>query len=80
MANPLPTNPVDKNWPKGPNFLGIVIAFAVAIVVILVLAALVLHAKGKSIFPMKTTSTPSQTSLPAVSPAATQPADLLRRA
>ena len=80
MPAPLPTNPVDKNWPKGPNFLGIVIGFAVAIVVILALAALVLHAKGKSLFPMNTRSTPSQTSLPAESPAAVRPAAISRRA
>ena len=80
MAAPLPTNPVDKNWPKGPNFLGIVIGFAVSILVILALVALVLHAKGKSIFPMNTRSTPSQTSLPAVSPAATWAAEVSRRA
>lgn len=80
MAAPLPTNRVDKNWPKGPNFLGIVIGFAVAIVVILALAALLLSGKGKNMFPVKTRSTPSQTSIPSVSPAVTQPAEVSRRA
>ena len=36
----LPTAPVDKNWPKGPNLLLIVIGFAVAILFILAVAVL----------------------------------------
>ena len=57
----LPTSPVDRNLPKGPNFLGIVIGFAVAIVVILLAAWLLIGHRGKKTLPIDTQSTPSQT-------------------
>lgn len=59
----LPTTPVDRDRPKGPNFLAIVIGFAVAILVILLAAWFFMGRAGKSAFPMKTRSTPSQTRL-----------------
>ena len=65
MANEpnLPTNPVDKNWPKGPNFKAIVYGFAIAIIVVVLLGILLISGAGKRIFPMKTRATPSQTRL-----------------
>ncbi len=60
---PIPTAPEDRNLPKGPNFLGIVIGFAVAIIVVLLAAWFILGRSGKHIFPMNTNSTPSQTRL-----------------
>lgn len=59
----LPTSPVDKNWPKGPNFLGIVIAFAVAILLILGIAVFLIRGRAQRMVPVKTESTPSQTML-----------------
>ena len=59
----LPTSPVDKNWPKGPNFLGIVIAFAVAILLILGIAVFLLRGRAQKMVPVKTETTPSQTML-----------------
>lgn len=59
----LPTSPVDKNWPKGPNFLGIVIGSAVAILLILGVALLVLRNRAQKMVPVKTESTPSQSML-----------------
>ena len=52
-----------RPYPKGPNFLGIVIGFCVAILVVVVVALVLLHTAGKKIFPMKTNPTPSQTQL-----------------
>ena len=59
----LPSNPADKNWPKGPNFKAIVYGFLVAIIVVVVLGILLISKVGKRIFPMNTHSTPSQTRL-----------------
>ncbi len=59
----LPTSPIDEHLPKGPNFLAIVIAFAIAILVVLVVAWFVVGHRGKKMFPMKTRETPSQTLL-----------------
>lgn len=59
----LPTDPVDRNLPKGPNFLGIVIGFAFAILVIFLAAWWVLSHKGTKAMPVNTHSTPSQTRL-----------------
>lgn len=64
----LPTSPVDQHLPKGPNFLAIVIGFAVAIVVILVAAWILVNHQGKKMLPVKTQSTPSQTRLNAPPP------------
>ncbi len=58
----LPTAPEDRNLPKGPNFLGIVIGSAIAILVIL-LGTWMYLGHRKSLLPMKTTTTPSQTRL-----------------
>ena len=65
MANPpnLPTSPADKNWPKGPNFKGIVFGFAVAIIVVIILAIILLSSSGRKLFPVRTRTTPSQTRL-----------------
>ena len=52
-----------RPYPKGPNFLAIVIGFCVAILVIAIVALLLIHGAGKKIFPMKTKETPSQTLL-----------------
>lgn len=60
----IPTVPEDRNLPKGPNFLGIVIGSAVAILVIL-LATWMYLGHRKSLLPMKTGATPSQTRLQA---------------
>ena len=60
----LPTTPEDRNLPKGPNFLIIVIGFAAAILVIL-LSTWIYLGHRKSLLPMKTTTTPSQTHLQA---------------
>ena len=57
----LPTSPVDKDLPKGPNFLAIVIGFAVSIVILLILAWIFIGHSGKKVLPMNTHSTPSQT-------------------
>ncbi len=57
----LPSSPADKNWPKGPNFLGIVIAFAVAILIILGVAVYLVHGRAQKMIPAKTETTPSQT-------------------
>ena len=59
----LPTSPADKNWPKGPNFLRIVIGAAVAIIIVLALALFLLKGRGQKAVPMKTDPTPSQTML-----------------
>ena len=59
----LPTNPADKNWPKGPNFKAIVYGFLIAIVIVVLLGILLISGAGKRIFPMNTHSTPSQTRL-----------------
>ena len=59
----LPTNPADKNWPKGPNFKAIVYGFAVAIVIVVILGILLISKAGRRIFPMDTHTTPSQTRL-----------------
>ena len=59
----LPTNPADKNWPKGPNFKAIVYGFAIAILVVIVLGLLLISGAGKRLFPVNTHSTPSQTRL-----------------
>ena len=65
----IPTVPEDRNLPKGPNFLGIVIGSAIAILVILICTWIYLGHR-KSLLPMKTTTTPSQTRLqrPTVAP------------
>ncbi len=60
---PIPTSPVDKNWPKGPNFLGIVIGSAIAILLILGAAILIVRGRAQKMVPMKTKTTPSQTLL-----------------
>lgn len=58
---PIPTAPEDRNLPRGPNFLGIVIGSAVAILVILLGTWLLLRHRS-DLVPMKTRSTtPSQT-------------------
>ncbi len=59
----LPTNPADKNWPKGPNFKAVVYGFLIAIVIVVLLGILLISGAGKRIFPMNTHSTPSQTRL-----------------
>lgn len=59
----LPTSPVDKNWPKGPNFLGIVIGSAVALLLILGVVMLVLRNRAQKMVPVKTQTTPSQSML-----------------
>ena len=63
MTNPanLPSNPSDKNWPKGPNFKAVVFGFLIAIVVVVLLGILLISKAGKRIFPVNTHSTPSQT-------------------
>ena len=58
----LPTVPEDRNLPKGPNFLGIVIGSAIAILVILLGTWLYLSHR-KSLVPLNTRGTPSQTYL-----------------
>ena len=57
----LPTSPVDKNWPKGPNFLGIVIASGIAILLILLAAVFIVRGRAQKMVPVKTKATPSQT-------------------
>lgn len=57
----IPTSPADKNWPKGPNFLAIVIGFAVAIIIVLCVAYFVVRGRAQKMVPMKTNTTPSQT-------------------
>ena len=64
---PLPTVPEDRNLPKGPNFLAIVIGFAVAILVILLGTWLFLGHR-RTVLPMDTRGTPSQTLLRFASP------------
>lgn len=59
----LPTAPVDRNLPKGPNFLAIVIGFAVAIVVVILAAWWFVAHRGTKTMPVDTHSTPSQTRL-----------------
>ncbi len=59
---PVPIAPEDRNLPKGPNFLAVVIGFAVAIVVILLGTWLFLSRHPK-VMPMNTKGTPSQTYL-----------------
>lgn len=56
----LPTSPVDKNLPKGPNFLGIVIGAAVAIIIILCVAVLIVRGRAQKMVPLKTEPTPTQ--------------------
>ncbi len=57
----IPTSPVDKNWPKGPNFLGIVLGAAVAIIIVLCVAYFIVRGRAQKMVPMKTDTTPSQT-------------------
>ncbi len=57
---PLPTAPEDRNLPKGPNFLAVVIGFAVAILLIL-LGTWFFLGHRKSVIPINTKETPSQT-------------------
>ena len=57
---PIPVAPEDRNLPKGPNFLGIVIGSALALLLIL-LAAWVFLSHRKTVIPMNTRETPSQT-------------------
>lgn len=59
----LPTAPEDKNWPKSPSFLPVVIAFAVTILLILGLAVFFMRGRAQKVIPMKTDPTPSQTML-----------------
>jgi hypothetical protein len=59
---PIPTAPEDRNLPKGPNFLAIVIGFAVAILVIL-LGTWIFLAHRRNVLPINTKGTPSQTYL-----------------
>ena len=54
-----------RPYAKGPNFLGIVIGCAVAILVIAAATLAWLHYSGRHMFPMKTRATPSQTRLAA---------------
>ena len=67
----LPTDPVDRHLPKGPNFLAIVIGFAVVILIVCVAAWWFLAHHGQKTMPVDTHSTPSQTrlTLPPVPPA-----------
>ena len=58
----LPTAPEDQNLPKGPNFLAVVIGFAVAILLILLGTWLFLGHR-KNMVPLNTKGTPSQTYL-----------------
>ena len=58
----LPTAPEDRNLPKGPNFLGIVIGSAIAILIILLGTWLFLSHR-KTMVPLDTKGTPSQTYL-----------------
>ncbi len=60
---PIPTSPVDKNLPKGPNFLGIVIGSAIAILLILCAAVLIVRGRAQKMVPVKTQTMPSQTML-----------------
>ncbi len=57
----LPTNPADKNWPKGPNFLGIVLGAAAAILLLLGVAFMIIRGRAQKMVPVKTETTPSQT-------------------
>ncbi len=59
----LPTSPVDSHLPKGPNFLGIVIGFAIAILIVFLVAWWFLGHHQRKILPVDTHSTPSQTRL-----------------
>ena len=59
----LPTNPVDKHLPKGANFLAVVVGFAVAILLVLLVVWLVIGRRGKKIYPVDTKTIPSQTLL-----------------
>ena len=68
-AEPDPSSTEDyRTYPKGPNFLAVVIGFCVAILVIAIATMLVLHRSGKKIFPMKTNTTPSQTMIRRAAP------------
>lgn len=75
----LPTSPVDKNWPKGPNFLGIVIGSALAILLILCAAVLIMRGRAQKMVPVKTQTTPSQTRMLRAAPFAS-PNGVLKRA
>ena len=57
---PIPQAPEDRNLPKGPNFLAIVIGIAVAILLILLASWAFLNHR-KTVLPMNTKGTPSQT-------------------
>ncbi len=57
----LPTSSADKNWPKGPNFLGIVIGAAVTILILLLAAVFLMRGRAQKVIPVKTKATPSQT-------------------
>ncbi len=50
-----------RRYPKGPNFLNVVLGCCFVILIIVVATIFVLHRGGKNIFPMKTRTTPSQT-------------------
>ena len=57
-----------RTYPKGPNFLAVVIGFCVAILVIAIATMLLLHRSGNRLFPMKTNSTPSHTMIRRAAP------------
>ncbi len=57
----IPTSSADKNWPKGPNFLAVVLGCAVAIIIVLLAAIFIVRGRAQKIVPMKTNPTPSQT-------------------
>jgi hypothetical protein len=58
MNSPDPTADYRK-YPKGPNFLLIVILFSAAIIVILVLAVFVVGNRGKTLIPRRPNPTPN---------------------
>jgi cell division protein FtsN len=60
---PIPTSPVDKNWPKGPNFLGIVLGAAAAMIILFIVAYFIVRGRAQKMIPTKTSSPPSQTML-----------------
>ncbi len=64
-----------RPYPKGPNFLGIVIGFCIAILLVVIAALILIYGAGKKIFPIKTNSTPSQTMLRVVRPAGSVPVE-----
>ena len=65
MSTPDPTADYRK-YPKGPNFLGIVIGFAVFILLFLLVAVYFLKHDAKKVDPHAPTSTPNSLVMPLV--------------